>query len=79
MENGYFNFPPVKLDYRSKGRGSWKYLALGTVKSKDEEDETFKYKESFLKSDWKLFHDALLAHRFNLLHDILPRFGICAA
>jgi hypothetical protein len=79
IANGEFNFPPVKLDYRSKGKGSWKYQALGTLKTVDDDKDTFSYKESFLKSDWKLFHDALLAHRFSLIHNILPRYGICAA
>jgi hypothetical protein len=32
-----------------------------------------------LKSDWKHFHDALQAHRQDVLHDVLPRYGICAA
>lgn len=29
--------------------------------------------------DWKLFHDALLARWFAVIHDILPQYGICAA
>ena len=76
---GYFSFPPVKLEYRAKGTGSWKHQALGTRKSKDKKSETFPYDPSFLSSDWKLFHDALQAHRFEVIHDILPRYGICAA
>ncbi len=76
---GYFSFPPVKLEYRAKGTGSWKHQTLGIRKSKDKKDETFPYDPSFLSSNWKLFHDALQAHRYEIIHDILPRYGICAA
>lgn len=37
------------------------------------------YKTSFLTSDWKMFHDALLVHRLVVIRDILPRYGICCA
>jgi len=76
---GYFDFPPVKLDYRAKGLNSWKHQALGTRKVRDKKNEPFPYSPSFLRSDWKLFHDALMAHRFSVIRDILPRYGICAA
>jgi len=41
---------------------------------------TYKFPEDdrFLDSNWKLFHDALLAHRYTVLHEILPHEGICA-
>ncbi|MDA8142017.1 MAG: hypothetical protein M0036_25500 [Desulfobacteraceae bacterium] len=76
---GEFGFPAVKLQYRDKGPGSWKYRALGTERDVDLKDEVFTYTPAFLTSDWKLFHDALIAHRFIVIHKILPRFGICAA
>jgi len=76
---GEFEFPSVKLEYKGKGKGSWKHQALGTTRKKDLKNEVFPYSPSFLSSDWKLFHDALLAHRFTVIHDILPKYGICAA
>lgn len=76
---GYFGFPPVKLGYKPKGHGSWKHQALGTRRFKDKKSEKFQYDPSFLGCDWKLFHDAIQAHRFTLIHNILPRYGICAA
>ena len=79
IQKGRFGFPPVKLSYRARGVGSWKYTALGTRKLWDKKTDLFQYDPSFLDSDWKLFHDALLAHRFSIIHDILPRYGICAA
>lgn len=79
IQKGYFEFPPVKLSYRARGAGSWKTIALGTRKLWDKKPDLFQYDPSFLDSDWKLFHDALLAHRFSIIRDILPRYGICAA
>jgi len=36
IANGSFGFPPVKLTYRAKGKGSWKYEALDTRRIYDE-------------------------------------------
>jgi hypothetical protein len=71
---GRFSFGPAEIAYAVDGKNSWKALALGTGSDLPEHD----YKETFLSSDWKLFHDALQAHRIAVLHEILPRFGICA-
>ena len=80
IKKGAFSFGAEEsVDYIAKGENSWKDIAIGTKKSKDTGEETFTYNPAFLKSDWKLFHDALQAHRFCVLHDILPKYGICAA
>lgn len=79
IANGYFSFAPTNIAYIEKGRGSWKHAALGTEKLVDAESDRFEYKEAFLKDNWKLFHDALQAHRFYVLHLLLPQYGICAA
>jgi hypothetical protein len=76
---GAFSFGPEAVSYIAKGKGSWKYLALGTEREIDLEGEVFEYRSGFLTSDWKYFHDALQAHRLYVLHDLLPRYGICAA
>lgn len=79
IADGYFSFGPARLSYVPKGRYSWKHRALGTMEWVDDpHGEPFVYKASFLTSDWKMFHDALQAHRFEVIHDILPAFGICA-
>jgi len=85
IADGYFSFGAENISYpgngltRGKGEGSWKDKALGTKKAVDSKGEVFPYTPSFLTSDWKLFHDAIQAHRFAVIHDILPRYGICAA
>ncbi len=75
IEEGYFPFGSRILTYDPDGKSSWKHMALGTTKKSAE----YLWAPSFLTSDWKYFHDALLDHRFTLLHDILPRYGILAA
>jgi hypothetical protein len=82
LEQGIFSFGPVtpnSLDYKPKGHGSWKEAALGTNKKEDTGLETYHYSPMFLDSHWKLFHDALQIHRIDVVHEILPRYGICAA
>lgn len=68
-----------KVEYISKGKGSWKHAALGTEAEEDEPSWEYDFDHSFLTSDWRLFHDALLTHRFYVLTDLLPSYGISAA
>ena len=75
IQDGIFPFDPVSLEYDPDRRKSWKHQALGTSK----DISAYPWDKSFLESDWKHFHDALLDHRFTLIHDILPRYDICAA
>lgn len=79
IRKGSFSFGPASLNYIPKGRGSWKHKAIGQLAAADTGREVFTYKPAFLSSHWKMFHDALQAHRFDILHDVLPRYGICAA
>ena len=79
IARGRFSFGPATASYVGKGAGSWKHGALGTDQKNDDKDRDFRYDAGFLETDWKLFHDALQSHRFSVLHDILPRYGICAA
>ncbi len=82
IANGDFSFAPEgaeRISYVPKGVGSWKHAALETEKSIDSDSDVFPYHDDFLSSNWKLFHDALQKHRFVVLRDILPRYGICGA
>ena len=78
LKRGEFSFGSANPVYVRSGEGSWKYQALGTTRAKIRPWEKFDYSPEFLQSNWKLFHDAALAHQNDILHEILPRFGICA-
>lgn len=73
--DGAFSFGKAKISYAADGRSSWKAAALGT----SQDMPVYSYSPDFLSSDWKFFHDALQQHRLVVSHEILPRFGICAA
>lgn len=62
-------------DYLPRGNDSWKADALGT----SDDLPSYPYRGNFLGSHWKHFHDAIQAHRFNVVYNILPKYGICAA
>lgn len=66
-------------EYFAKGKGSWKYIALGTESSIDDPEELFQYTADFLNSDWKNFHDALQEQRQYILLDLLPSYEICVS
>ena len=76
IRGGAFNFGAAPLeDYAPRGNDSWKAQALGV----SYDIPVHRYSSGFLSSDWKMFHDAIQAHRFHVVHDILPKYGICAA
>ena len=79
IREGRFSFGPTEVQYIAKGKGSWKFNAIGTEASRDPENAIFPYNRQFLDSDWKRFHDALKAHHFYVLHELLPNYGICVA
>lgn len=79
IREGKFSFGKAEVTYIPKGQGSWKYEALKTTSQIDTGKEKFPYDPSFLQSNWKLFHDALEAHRFYITHELLPQYGICVA
>jgi len=69
-----FDIGPTHLrPYKKEGLGSWKYDALGNG------EDTPKFTPEFLKSNWKLFHDAIFFHRYIVTRLILPKYGICVA
>lgn len=74
--DGTFGFRD-QVTYTEKGEGSWKQKALNTDEDIiDNSNAPLPYPRSFLNRDWKLFHDALQAHRFFILHELLPRYGL---
>ena len=85
INGGKFTFtgppvPKVKVEkFIAKGPSSWKHKALDTTKECEVGHELFPFTPAFLISDWKLFHDALQIHRIDVIRNILPKYGICAA
>jgi len=76
IEDGKFSVGKgEQVTYAARGKGSWKQDALNT----SFDQPVHEYREDFLESNWKLFHDAVQAHRFYVVHNILPKYGICAA
>ncbi len=77
IREGYFTVcGKVDIDdYFARGSDSWKADALGT----SFDLPVHKYPDHFMESSWKNFHDAIQAHRFNVVYNILPKYGICAA
>lgn len=69
---GAFSFGPAEIAYIESGPGSWKFDALGT----NEDRDVYDFAPSFAESAWKRFHDALQEHRFDVLHSVLPRYGL---
>jgi hypothetical protein len=74
IAEGRFSFGAERVSYTAKGAKSWKAIALGTSDDRSE----YRYNADFLTSDWKYFHDALQQHWSALVHDIFPKYGICA-
>ncbi len=79
IAEGKFSFGREQVTYIPVGKGSWKQLSLGDEKRGDRGNEMYPYHPSFLQSDWKYFHDALQAHYFYIIHDLLPQYNICIA
>lgn len=79
IAEGHFSFGPEVVEYVPKGKRSWKHTALGDEDDRQARSDGYPYAAAFLSADWKLFHDALQAHRLAVLHDVLPPYGICAS
>ena len=77
IARGEFSCGPEKISYDATGYKSWKYEALSTVNNIDL--GKYDYSDNFLSSNWKMFHDALQKHQFEVIRDILPRYGICVS
>lgn len=73
-----FSFGKASISYAEEGGNSWKAQALGDSRDHNKDHE-YAYQDTFLTSNWKFFHDALQLHRITVSHDILPKYGICAA
>jgi hypothetical protein len=74
ISDGSFGFEPegrdISLDYDDR---EWFREAV-EVNKKDE--EVYERKPGFEMSDWKYFHDAATFHRFTVLNEVLPGYGM---
>jgi hypothetical protein len=76
---GDFSFGTDVWNYEIEGKNSWLYEAFGYESNDDFEFKNVKFDSNFMSSNWKMAQDALSFHQFSVLHEILPKFGICAA
>lgn len=78
IAEGRFSFGAAEVQYIEQGEGSWKMEAVGQDPD-DEDGVRYDFKPEFLQSNWKRFHDAVQMHRLFVLHELLPRHGLCAS
>lgn len=75
-----FGFGPVCIRYEAE---EWRQNALGEDEDFDNmkiiPDKKVPFRESFMSSDWKLFHDAAKDHRYYIVEKLLPRYGLLVA
>ena len=84
---GAFSFGPQKVEYIEAGPGSWLNAAFPDMPRDreslsgwlEERRTEIPFTKEFMDSHWKLFHDAVLCHRIEILHHILPQQGLLAA
>lgn len=62
--------------YAAKGVGSWKHEATGLATAGADHTLRPPWTPDFETSHYRMFHDALKEHRFELMHEILPSFGL---
>jgi hypothetical protein len=61
--------------YVSKGASSWKATATGVIDDDDGRPAPT-WKPEFETSDYRLVHDAIVEHRFDMTRTILPAHGV---
>jgi hypothetical protein len=71
-----FGYVPTPFDQKVQYQDRQWFKDAVQVEMNNTGEETFRRKSNFEKSNWKYFHDAAALHKFILLHDLLPEFGI---
>lgn len=62
--------------YVAKGPGSWKYEATGIAATDGDGGTKPRWRPDFEASNYRLVHDAIVEHRFDMTRTILPAHGI---
>jgi len=76
LREDWFGFGKIDVPYIPSGPGSWKSAALGKDNIRHTPDEVFEMSPTFNDSDWKKFHDAVMAHIDFMLNVLLPQHGV---
>ncbi|GBF35015.1 hypothetical protein DCCM_4136 [Desulfocucumis palustris] len=71
IKEGFFSFGAEDVEYS--------YLVEEDVFGEESEDNRYIYTNAFLKSDWKMFQDALRDHLYFLQRKLFPKYGLCLA
>ena len=75
IKEGRFGFEPGKGDMSlSYDDREWFKEAVRVIV--DDEEKKFERRPGFEVSNWKYFHDGAVYHRFHILHELLPQYGI---
>lgn len=76
LEENYFGFNDGAYPYVSYGPDSWKSIALNKDVSKDDKNDIYTIDQSFVNSDWKMFHDAAKEHWDFVINHLLPKHEV---
>jgi hypothetical protein len=76
IAEGFFSFGSADVKYAPSGRDSWKFAALGVEEEKIGSFDVLKMQPGFASSNWKLFHEAAMAHQNEVLRHVLPEFEL---
>ena len=79
IADGLFTFGAEDVEYKESGKGSWEDIALGEELFRKCNRRYYEFKEHFMTSDWKMFHDALKDHQYFLNRVMFPRYNLCLA
>ncbi|GIL17236.1 MAG: hypothetical protein BroJett040_09870 [Oligoflexia bacterium] len=77
IQSGGFSFGKDPWTYSCDGSSCWTRECFGITDDGDFSFADLAYTDEFLSSHWKLSHDALIFHRFKIVHQILPQYKLC--
>jgi hypothetical protein len=77
VAQGKFSFGAEEVRYVAAGDGSWVATAFGTTQPNFADPRhRHSLTPNFAQSNWKLFHDALLAHQSFVMGELLPSYDL---
>jgi hypothetical protein len=77
VSQGKFSFGAEEVHYVATGAGSWVEAAFGKAQPNFADPRhQHPFHPNFVHSNWKLFHDALIAHQSFVMGELLPRYDL---